>query len=71
MSELIAGIEGSALVGRRILVVEDEALISMMLEDFLSQAGAIVVGPAGSVAKALALIESHPAEYGGAPLRRA
>lgn len=41
------------LSGLRILVVEDEAMISMMIEDMLMDCGATVVGPAGSVAQAL------------------
>ena len=46
-----------ALDGLRILVVEDEALIAMMLEDVLKQSGAIVLGPVGTAAEALTLIE--------------
>ncbi len=41
----------------RVLVVEDEALIALLLADCLQNAGFEVVGPATSVAKALALIE--------------
>lgn len=41
------------LTGLRILVVEDEAMISMMIEDMLLDCGVTVVGPAGSVAQAL------------------
>ena len=48
---------GYALDGLRILVVEDEALIAMMLEDVLKQSGAIVLGPVGTVAEAVTLIE--------------
>ena len=44
------------VTGRRILVVEDEALIAMDFADTLSNAGYVVVGPANSVAQALALI---------------
>jgi DNA-binding response OmpR family regulator len=47
------------LGGRRILVVEDEAMVSMMLVDILTSAGAVVIGPAGSTKKALALIEQE------------
>jgi CheY-like chemotaxis protein len=36
----------SALAGKRILVVEDEALVAMMLEDMLADLGCEVVGPA-------------------------
>ena len=52
---------GSAVLrGRRILVVEDEVLISLMLEDVLKSAGAVVIGPAGTTTKALALLEQEP-----------
>jgi DNA-binding response OmpR family regulator len=54
---------GSALLsGRRVLVVEDEAVISLMLEDVLAAAGAVVIGPAGTAAKALALLEQEPVD---------
>ena len=46
----------SVLDSRRILVVEDEPLVAMLEEDLLVEAGAQVVGPAPSVAQALALI---------------
>jgi DNA-binding response OmpR family regulator len=52
------------LRGRRILVVEDEALLAMLAEDELLGAGARVVGPAASVAEALRLIEAAAAEGG-------
>jgi len=42
---------------RRVLVVEDEALVAMLLEDGLCDAGAKVIGPAASVQEALRLIE--------------
>ena len=48
---------GSAVLsGRRVLVVEDEALISLMLADALESAGAVVVGPASTVKGALDLL---------------
>ncbi|MDJ0389091.1 response regulator [Roseomonas sp. E05] len=51
----------SGLKGRRILVVEDEALIAMLVEDALLEAGACVLGPAATVEEALALFEEeHP-----------
>lgn len=40
-----AGVEGM-----RILVVEDEPVVQMELEDLLTSAGALVIGPAGTVA---------------------
>ena len=45
-----------SLSGRRILVVEDEFLISAMLCDMLADAEATTVGPASTVADALHLI---------------
>jgi DNA-binding response OmpR family regulator len=52
------------LQGRRVLVVEDEALIGMLLEDELLEAGAEVVGPACSVKEALELIDQVAADGG-------
>ena len=49
---------------KRILVVEDEALVAMLVEDELLEAGAKVVGPAASVDEALRLIETAAAEGG-------
>ncbi len=43
------------LTGRRILVVEDEALIARLLEDLLRELGCEVVGPASNVTLALEL----------------
>lgn len=51
---------GSALAGLRVLAVEDEALLAMMLQDMLAGLGMVVLGPVASVAKALVLIESDP-----------
>jgi CheY-like chemotaxis protein len=48
----------SLLSGRRVLVVEDEIIVSWLLEDMLAELGCVVVGPATGVAKALALIEA-------------
>jgi DNA-binding response OmpR family regulator len=49
----------SRLTGRRILVVEDEALIAMLVEDALLDAGAVVLGPAATVEEALELFETE------------
>ena len=40
---------------RRILIVEDETMIAMMLEDFLGDLGWIVVGMAGTVDQAIVM----------------
>jgi CheY-like chemotaxis protein len=44
------------LADRRILVVEDEALIALWIAEILRGAGATVIGPAGSAAEAVALV---------------
>lgn len=44
------------LKGKRILVVEDEALIAVMVEDMLAELGGIVIGPAATIEQALALL---------------
>ncbi len=46
---------------RRILVIEDEAMISMLLEDMVLDCGAEIVGPVGKFDDALAL--AHDAEF--------
>ena len=46
----------------RILLVEDEPLIAMMLEDYLDIMGKQVAGTADSVADALAAIDNHAPE---------
>jgi CheY-like chemotaxis protein len=46
----------ASLTGRRILVVEDEALVAMLVEDALLDAGCEVIGPVATVAEALALL---------------
>ena len=43
---------------RRVLVVEDEPLIAMLVEDWLAELQCQTVGPAASAREALALIES-------------
>ena len=48
-----------ALEGARILVVEDDFLISMELDTILAGAGAEVVGPCRTVAQARILIEGN------------
>ena len=48
-------VEVMSVAARRILVVEDETMIAMMVEDFLTELGWDVVGPAGSLDIALAM----------------
>ena len=47
------------LEGLRVLVVEDEAIISFLLEDMLGDLGAADVRHAGNVRTALAYLEQH------------
>jgi DNA-binding response OmpR family regulator len=49
----------SVLHGKRILLVEDEYLIAIMAADMLEELGAVVVGPADTNERGLALIESE------------
>ena len=57
-----------ALRGRKILVVEDEYLIAADLAATLEDVGVAVVGPAGSVAQALELVEDAGGELDAAVL---
>jgi CheY-like chemotaxis protein len=59
-SEIIHMSANGALARRRILVVEDEAMVSLMIEDLLVAAGATVVGATADAETALALIEGEP-----------
>jgi CheY-like chemotaxis protein len=47
-----------SLKGKRVLVVEDEPLIAIVLADILEDAGCVVVGPAYDTDQALARISS-------------
>ena len=46
------------ILGRSVVVVEDEALVALDLEETLKSAGLHVMGPAASVAEAMALLEA-------------
>jgi CheY-like chemotaxis protein len=52
--------ESRPFAGRRLLVVEDEMFVAMLIEDILTDLGCQVVGPAASVAEALRLAGSAP-----------
>jgi len=47
------------IAGRRILVVEDEMLIAMVIEDALQASGGKIVGPVATLEKALKLAEEE------------
>lgn len=46
--------------GKRVLVVEDELLVALMIEDFLSDLGCCTVGPFGDVPAALHAARTAP-----------
>jgi len=56
------------LAGFRVLVVEDEALIAMLVEDFLTDLGCVVVDVAGTLAAGLALANTATLAIDGAIL---
>lgn len=45
------------MAGRRVLVLEDEALIALQIESILEELGAAVVGPVATVTEAVALLQ--------------
>lgn len=47
------------LFGKRVLVVEDEMLVALLLEDMLVQAGCILIGPFARVRDALAAVKTE------------
>lgn len=50
---------GETLSGLRVLVVEDEAAISLLLEDMLLDFGCEVIGPAARLSTALDVVENQ------------
>lgn len=65
MTEVVAP---DALRARRVLLVEDEYMIALDLARSLEALGAEIVGPAGSVREALALVASEGERLDGAVL---
>lgn len=56
------------LRGLRLLIVEDEFIIAFDLAQTLEDLGMAIVGPAGTVSQALALVEAEGAHLDGAVL---
>ena len=46
------------LAGLRVLVVEDEMMVSMLIEDMLSDLGCVVIGPASRLDEAIELTKT-------------
>lgn len=51
-----------ALLGKRVLVVEDEWLVATAIEDMLCDLGCVVVGPFARVADALVAAREEPVD---------
>ena len=47
------------LIGKRVLIVDDEVLVTMVIEDILTECGCLAVGPYGTVEKALHAVQSE------------
>lgn len=56
------------LSGLRLLIVEDEAMVAMLIEDMLTGLGCVIVDVAGSVATAVKLVDAKGATLDGAIL---
>ena len=50
----------NALTGRKVLVVEDESLVAMLLETILEDMGCIPVGPVSTVDEGVQKAENEP-----------
>ncbi|WP_395397265.1 response regulator [Novosphingobium sp. BL-8A] len=48
----------SLLTGQHVLIVEDEAIVAILLEDIVEEIGCTIVGPVSKVAHALAALEA-------------
>jgi CheY-like chemotaxis protein len=53
---------GGPLAGTRVLVVEDETLVAMLLEDMIADLGATLAGSASRVGRALEIINGGQTE---------
>lgn len=60
--------QAGGLQGLRLLVVEDETLVAMLLEDMLADLGCIVAGLAGTVARGVAMARFADLALDGAVL---
>ena len=56
--------QGGSLRHRRVLIVEDEALVAMLLEDDVAEAGGEPIGPAANLEEAFDQVEASLADGG-------
>jgi CheY-like chemotaxis protein len=60
--------ESRSLAGFRVLIVEDEALVAMLIEDYLTDLGCVVVDVAGTLSRGLELVSDPTLAIDGATL---
>jgi CheY-like chemotaxis protein len=60
--------QSASLTGLRLLVVEDEAMVAMMIEDLLEAFGCVVVDVAGTLARGLVIARDEQLRLDGAIL---
>jgi CheY-like chemotaxis protein len=58
----------ATLQGRRILVIDDDYLVAMVVVGFLEEAGAEILGPIGQADEAIAFIKANGIAIDGAVL---
>jgi CheY-like chemotaxis protein len=58
----------ASLAGLRLLVVEDEAMVAMLIEDMLFELGCVVSGVAGTLSRGMALASDEGFRIDGAIL---
>jgi CheY-like chemotaxis protein len=52
-------VASQALAGKRVLIVEDEALVALLIEDILTDFACVPVGPYNTLAAALAAVATE------------
>jgi CheY-like chemotaxis protein len=60
--------QAASLHGLRLLVVEDETMVALMLEDMLDEFGCVVVDVAGTLSRGMAIVADEPLSFDGAIL---
>jgi len=61
-------VRGAPLSGLRVLLVEDEAMVAMLIEDMLCDLGCVVSGVAGTLSRGMALASDESFTIDGAIL---
>jgi len=59
---LVNDVETPPLAGARILVVEDETLVAMLLEDMIGDLGGTIIGSASRLSRALEIVAERANE---------